>query len=184
LRILRAADRRAVPWKNGGGITRDVAAFPDGPSPDSFDWRVSIAEIAANGPFSSFPGIDRQFAVLDGQVALTLDGKAMVLNPQSDVLSFRGEAAVHAEPVEDASTDLNVMIRRDRFAARMRRLAADSVSPSATVTILLAVEPLVVGEVRLEKLDAVLFESIAQTLPIEPAPAEFYLIQISALPLR
>jgi environmental stress-induced protein Ves len=182
MRILRAADRRAIPWKNGGGVTRDVAVFPAGPSPDNFDWRVSIAEIASSGPFSFFAGIDRQFAVLDGQVALTFDGQEKILNPQSDVLSFAGEAPVHGEPFGGVSQDLNVMTRRDRFTGRLQRLAAASVTPSATVTILLALQQLTVGEVPLERLDALLFEGKSQALPVTPGSAEFYLIEISALP--
>ena len=30
MRLLRAADRTAVPWKNGGGVTRDVIVWPAG----------------------------------------------------------------------------------------------------------------------------------------------------------
>ncbi|MFN9927385.1 MAG: HutD family protein, partial [Phenylobacterium sp.] len=57
--LLRAADRLAVPWKNGGGITRELAVWPPGASFDDFVWRVSMAEVHQDGPFSSFPGVDR-----------------------------------------------------------------------------------------------------------------------------
>jgi environmental stress-induced protein Ves len=56
----------AQPWKNGGGITREIAAIPHGTSMADFTWRVSVAEIARSGPFSPFPGIDRQILLLTG----------------------------------------------------------------------------------------------------------------------
>ena len=52
-----------MPWRNGGGVTRELLAWPD-----PHDWllRVSVADIHASGPFSKFPGVDRWFAVLAG----------------------------------------------------------------------------------------------------------------------
>jgi len=55
-RILRAAERPALPWKNGGGVTREVAATPPGVIWVHFDWRVSIAEIHSAGPFFALSG--------------------------------------------------------------------------------------------------------------------------------
>ena len=58
VRILRAADRVPAAWKNGGGVTREVASWPEQAGLDGFDWRISLAEVAAGGPFSVFPGVD------------------------------------------------------------------------------------------------------------------------------
>jgi environmental stress-induced protein Ves len=55
-----------MPWKNGGGVTREIVCQPPGAGMDSFDWRVSIAHIASDGPFSAFPGIDRVITLLKG----------------------------------------------------------------------------------------------------------------------
>ena len=55
VRVLRAADRRAVPWKNGGGVTREIAVSPEGAGTDDFDWRISLADVGADGPFSALP---------------------------------------------------------------------------------------------------------------------------------
>ena len=66
LQRFDTAELHATPWKNGGGTTRQVACWPPGAGSDDFDWRVSIATIAASGPFSTFPGIDRTIMLLDG----------------------------------------------------------------------------------------------------------------------
>ena len=75
--ILRAADRVATRWKNGLGVTREIAAYPPGSDLDSFGWRVSMASVDTGGPFSSFPGVDRQLAVLEGRLALGVGGEVV-----------------------------------------------------------------------------------------------------------
>ncbi len=66
MRILRASSHRTMPWKNGGGSTTEIAVAPDGAGIDAFDWRISMAVVAADGPFSEFPGVDRTLSILDG----------------------------------------------------------------------------------------------------------------------
>jgi environmental stress-induced protein Ves len=117
--ILRAAERRAVRWKNGGGTTREVIVQPAGSDFESFDWRVSLAEVAIAGPFSAFDGVERHMAILTGRLELTLQGRTLVLDASSAPFSFAGELAVHAAPREGAVTDLNLMVRRERCAARL-----------------------------------------------------------------
>ena len=56
----------ATPWKNGGGTTREIAAFPPGAGLDDFGWRLSVAEVERDGPFSVFSGVDRTIVLLDG----------------------------------------------------------------------------------------------------------------------
>jgi hypothetical protein len=98
-----------VPWKNGGGVTRELLAWPgDG------DWRVriSVAEIEADGPFSSFPGVDRWFAVLaGGGVALTIAGREQVRRAGDPPLAFSGDAPVGCRLLQGPSRDLNLMLR-------------------------------------------------------------------------
>lgn len=110
--VHRAAARIALPWKNGGGLTREVAAHPPGSSLDSFEWRISIAEVRSSGPFSIFPGIERLMAVLSGRLSLTpANGPTQALTADSPPLRFSGELAVNAAPLDGAVTDLNVMTR-------------------------------------------------------------------------
>jgi uncharacterized protein len=183
--VLRAADRPAIAWKNGGGLTRDVVTVPPHSTLDNFDWRISIAEIAAGGSFSCFPGIDRRLAVLKGRVSLILDGgSAVTLDPKTDAIDFPGEAAVRAELVGGPSMDLNVMTRRGRFVSRMSRRPAGRLPVSASVTAIVAQGDLTVTgrgiESRLAALDALLIEddSIIRTFTLD---GEYCLIEISPL---
>ena len=57
------ADVAPSAWKNGGGTTRELLAWP---SPADWVFRLSVAEVQADGPFSSFAGVQRWFAVLSG----------------------------------------------------------------------------------------------------------------------
>ncbi|MFB0872681.1 MULTISPECIES: HutD family protein [unclassified Sphingobium] len=118
--ILRAADRVAQPWKNGGGITREVAVFPPGAGMDEFEWRVSIADVSAVGAFSPFKGVDRILTVLEGQLRLDIDGAAQpIVLGAGDRHAFAGEAAVVGTPFGKDVRDLNIMTRRGRWLARI-----------------------------------------------------------------
>lgn len=115
--FLSAADRVAQPWKNGGGVTREIAAFPPDSGLDSFAWRVSIAEVAQDGPFSLFPGIDRTLTVLSGEgIALDVAGRTSRLRPGETPYSFPGDQPASSTLLGGPVTDLNVMSRRGEIA--------------------------------------------------------------------
>ena len=186
--ILRAADRRAVPWKNGGGLTREVAVHPPHGDLGSFDWRVSLAEVHRGGPFSSFPGIDRHMAVISGRLELSISGRDVVsLSSDTAPLCFPGEVAVYAEPHAEPATDLNVMTRRGGFTARLTRCsaaAATQVRLEADTMLLLALAPLTLCaagiDASLSALDAARFSASAETLTVRSLAAggAFWVIEI------
>lgn len=188
--ILRAADRTNAPWKNGGGVTREVAVHPPGSDLDNFDWRVSLAEVRRGGAFSTFTGVDRHMAVISGGLAVSIAGREpLSLSSDSPPLTFPGEVPVHAEPRAEPVTDLNVMTRRGRFLARMTRRSvaeATELRLEAHTTLLLALAPLTVRapsiEAALAALDAAQLSAGAQTLTVHPAAAgaAFWLIDIRA----
>lgn len=124
MRIIRASDCRVTPWKNGGGTTTEIAAHPRGASLDDFDWRVSMAHVGTDGPFSSFPGIDRTLSVLTGNgIALAFgDGETMRLEQSSAPCSFAADRVVEGKLVDGPIDDLNVMTRRGRWLHRVERL--------------------------------------------------------------
>jgi environmental stress-induced protein Ves len=117
VRILRAADRTATPWKNGGGVTREVAVWPPGAGMDDFEWRISLADVAADGPFSAFAGVDRVLTVIEGEgLVLDIDGRVTRLDALSP-FAFPGEPSVAARLTAGTIRDLNVMVRRGVWAA-------------------------------------------------------------------
>ena len=114
LRVLRAAEHDRMPCANGGGTTYQVATAPEGADLDTFDWRVSLADVDAGGPFSTFPGIDRVLMVIDGPgMALLVDGRFVPLGPL-DPLTFDGAADTSCTLTGGPTRDLNLMTRRGR----------------------------------------------------------------------
>ena len=82
-----ASTATPVPWKNGGGVTRELLRLPAG-SGDDWTLRISVADIAADGPFSPFPGITRWFAVLTGEPALATWWDQVVQRPSMGATKF------------------------------------------------------------------------------------------------
>src|SRR5262245_19484506 len=119
IRIQRAAGRAETPWRNGGGVTREVAVAPPGSGSGDFDWRISIATVTRGGPFSVFPGVDREITVFDGALRLSVDGRAaVVMQPGSASVHFPGDVPCAGDPDSDSSvTDLNVMTRRGKLSS-------------------------------------------------------------------
>ena len=106
-------------WRNGGGITRELLAWPD---PVAWRWRASVAEVAQSGPFSSFAGVQRWFAVLEGDgVCLTIDGYLHMLCQSDEPLAFDGAARTTCELLGGATQDFNLMVQAD-VSARMLRI--------------------------------------------------------------
>jgi uncharacterized protein len=140
-RIIRAADCRRMPWKNGGGETTEIAISPAGAGLDDFDWRVSMAKVETSGPFSSFAGIDRTLAILEGQgMVLEIDGRQpSTLTAGADPLSFPADVPTFAELTGGPITDLNVMTRRGRLTHSVSRLdvAGPMALAATTGTVLL-----------------------------------------------
>ncbi|MFO1270596.1 MAG: HutD family protein [Rubrivivax sp.] len=117
-RTVLADEVPPVPWKNGGGLTRDLAG--DGtPGADDWRWRISLADVSADGPFSAYPGVERWFAVVEGEgVELTLGGVPMVLRPHDPPLVFDGAAAPGCRLLAGPTRDLNLMLRGMRGVMR------------------------------------------------------------------
>ena len=102
--VVRAEDVAPQPWANGGGTTRELARADDG------SWRISLADIASDGRFSTFAGRHRLLTVVDGPVlSLVVDGETHVVEPQRP-FAFSGDARVVASVPEGAVRALNVVV--------------------------------------------------------------------------
>jgi uncharacterized protein len=114
-RVLRWDDLAVTPWKNGGGGTRSLAAAPEGAATTAdFDWRVSVADVASDGPFSAFPGVARVLMLVDGaEMILTVDGATHRLGP-GESLAFSGAADTSCRVPSGPTRDLNLMTRNGR----------------------------------------------------------------------
>ena len=141
MRILRASDYRRMPWKNGAGETVEIAVFPVSSSVENFDWRISMASVVADGPFSMFPGIDRTLSILEGEgLSLSVEGRETVsLQTDSTPYSFPADMPTTARLKAGAVTDLNVMTRRGRFTHRVERRAGRLFELKAANTTLIAI---------------------------------------------
>uniref|UniRef100_A0AAU2JKH9 HutD family protein n=1 Tax=Streptomyces sp. NBC_00049 TaxID=2903617 RepID=A0AAU2JKH9_9ACTN len=118
LRVLRAADRVATAWKNGGGVTREIAARPEDAGTGEFGWRVSLAEVAAGGPFSAFPGIDRTLTLAEGAgMDLTVAGVHRLVDERYAPQDFAGDEPTDCELLDGPVVNFNVMYRRDAVSA-------------------------------------------------------------------
>lgn len=116
LRVLRAGDARRVPWRNGRGVTEELALAPAGATFErgNFDWRVARATVGEAGPFSAFPGFERVLVVVRG-AGLRLehggDAPAAIVPPLAPY-RFSGEWTTTATPLDGSVTDVNVLARR------------------------------------------------------------------------
>ncbi|WP_127355718.1 HutD/Ves family protein [Actinacidiphila soli] len=118
--VLRFLDYPRTPWKNGSGSTRQVAAAPPGSGLADFDWRVSIADVGAEGPFSVFPGVDRVIMLIDGPgMLIAVDGTEHRLAPFAP-FAFSGHSTVSCRLPGGPTRDVNVMTRRDRATASVK----------------------------------------------------------------
>ncbi|QLY27119.1 HutD family protein [Bdellovibrio sp. KM01] len=116
---LPKASYKIMPWKNGKGLTSQIALGPEGSSfPDNFSWRISSAQVNSNDPFSKFSGCDRLLMVTQG-AGLSLNGSHLL---PLQVISFAGETEIQAELIEGPVVDLGVIFKRDSVRAEMKVL--------------------------------------------------------------
>jgi environmental stress-induced protein Ves len=109
VRLIRLDDASTQPWRNGGGVTRELLA---GPGTEDWRWRISVADIERDGPFSSFPGVRRWFVPIEGVgVELVIDGQAHVARLGDEPLAFDGAAPTTCRLLGGPTRDLNLMLR-------------------------------------------------------------------------
>ncbi|BBP99491.1 hypothetical protein BSFA1_46200 [Burkholderia sp. SFA1] len=151
-------------WRNGGGLTRTVAS-------QGGDWRVSIAEVARDGPYSRFEGIARISVVLRGHGVVLRDeaGAAVALKPLL-AAAYDGARAWRASLDDGPVTVLNVMTRIGAYRARVR-----------AITQPLAIAPCRAALVVASDTDDVLIaENVREALRVEPSDGARFLVTIES----
>jgi len=136
MNILRESGFTAVPWKNGGGVTREILRAPGEPA--AFDWRLSLATIASAGPFSSFEGYHRTLVLVAGagvELNFMQHGTSRLSTP-GQAVSFDGAWQTSCTLLDGPSTDLNliVSVQRAQSASRVMALTGEQVIQTADWT--------------------------------------------------
>ena len=129
------------PWKNGAGLTREIALAES--SVGGFDWRVSLAEVERDAPFSAFPGIDRCIVLLRGAGMRLRSSDGGIDHSLTEPLvpfHFAGDAVLDATLIDGPCSDFNVMTRRGAFRSEVTCHRAAAELPGADVTMLLCCE--------------------------------------------
>lgn len=111
-RILRSGDYQIMPWKNGGGTTTEI--FRSAGADGQVQWRLSIADVASDGPFSEFPGIDRWIMMVEGKgMELTISGLGTKrIEKPFEPLAFSGDAKTECKLIDGPIRDFNLMVAR------------------------------------------------------------------------
>ena len=184
MRILRAADHKRMPWKNGGGETVEIAVFPEGAGLSQFDWRVSMARVDDDGPFSNFPGIDRTLSILEGAgIMLNIEGRAARrLIIESAPHPFPADVATSAGLIAGPVVDFNVMTRRGKVEHKVRRRQGRTSAPSGRVRLAFCTRGTVAVSVAafsetLGGHDAALFPENEAAELVPDDGSEFYLVE-------
>jgi uncharacterized protein len=121
MRLLRAFNYQRTRWKNDGGWTTEIAVQPMADGAEGFRWRVSIADIEVDGPFSSFPGIDRDLVLLSGKgIELDInDAPTIRLDHRFQRIHFSGDDIVNCRLLAGPTQDFNVMTAREQVSAEV-----------------------------------------------------------------
>lgn len=158
--ILPNRERALTPWPNGNGSSMQVAISPSDAAIETFDWRVSIAIIDSESPFSQLAGVSRWLMPLSPNgMTLRVEGERTRLASR-EAFAFNGESTVRAIEVRESSLDLNLMVRRGKGDGSLLALVADGDTAiaagddEAVVVVILEGNPLVQNE-SLEPLDAI-----------------------------
>lgn len=132
--LIHLHDVAESPWRNGGGVTRELVVFP---VREHWHWRMSVAEVTQDGPFSRFEGVRRWFAVLSGAgVCLHCAGTPTRLEVTSDPFAFDGNEEVHCTLLSGPTRDFNLMVRQGRASmARVAGARAVAVSSGSAVAL-------------------------------------------------
>ncbi|HUX74747.1 MAG TPA: HutD family protein [Steroidobacteraceae bacterium] len=179
MRIIRRAAFTTVPWKNGGGVTHEALRVPVGAVHHQF--RISVAEIDASGPFSDFAGYRRHVVLLQG-AGLRLrfsNGARAALQRVGDLVEFDGSLQTECDLIDGACVDLNLLTSKaiEPVEARVERLASPlelAADPAATFAVFCICGSACVAQgagdaAALDRWDLAVFDGAAGALQVQSA---------------
>ncbi len=118
--LIRGAQQTSSPWKNGGGSTQELLIWPPGASLEQFRWRISVARIDQDGPFSAFAGYQRTLVLLNG-VGMDLDFAERLIKVEKAKprIDFDGNKSLYCRLLEGPTRALNLMLADDQAGASL-----------------------------------------------------------------
>ena len=136
---------RRTPWKNGGGVTIDIAdAYAPDAAPGSWSgmlWRLGRTQIVMPGPFSDLSGYDRILTVIGGQ-GLVLEvegGAALDVRVPFAPVRFRGEDRIQSRLEAGPVAVLNLISDR-QHDIDVAIMTSDTHALNAAITVVYALE--------------------------------------------
>lgn len=136
--VLRRAHFLTTPWKNGGGITHEIARAGAGPD---FLWRLSVAEVAQDGPFSPFPGLSRILTVIAGAgMRLVRPDGSHIAAPPDQPVAFSGDERLTGALIDGPCRDFNLIFDAARVSGAVRMAGPTDAVPGAVGALCLAGE--------------------------------------------
>lgn len=174
MRKFTPADYRVMPWKNGGGTTTEL--YVESGADGAFLWRVSIADVAVDGPFSTFTGYDRHIMAIEGS-GMILDGGPdgpIEVNPKFVPRSFSGDWAITSRLISGPVRDFNLMSRREAIRSHLDCLELtrpmDLVAKAGETTLAYLLEGELTGDKSLRRGESLLLLP-GEMLSATPAPS-------------
>ncbi|MBB3169565.1 HutD/Ves family protein [Simiduia aestuariiviva] len=116
--VIGPEEFNKIPWKNGKGETLELA-ISAGHTLQSFDWRISIAQLEEDGYFSDFAGYHRTLILLEGN-GLELSHEQGPLHRLTGALpqiEFDGGLRTFGRLLNGPVTDLNITTKSHKFQA-------------------------------------------------------------------
>lgn len=166
MKIIEPQNYRSVPWKNGRGVTQEIACVPE---VSNYDWRLSIAEMSADGAFSCFPGMSRILTVIegDGIELVASDGEARVLPFQPH--KFSGALEIYGRLSGQVVRNFNLIYAGDRYRADAKVVSGSECQfDTSDVTIVFVVKGKAkVGDVVLTEQQTGISEQQALMVQVE-----------------
>lgn len=153
-------DHVAMPWPNGAGITYEVVRSPES---GDFNWRISLADIDIDCPFSVMPGVDRGIVLMEGGHMVLANADESIRVDELVAFNYPGEVAFDCTLPAGPAKDLNIMSRRANFTSKTVVLGPRShkidASKDTHILVGLRGETLVDGE-KLAYRDAAIIEGV------------------------
>jgi environmental stress-induced protein Ves len=122
-----------MPWANGRGTSYEIAS--DRNEAGEWAWRLAMAPVNEDGPFSRIECVNRSLAVVEGAgMLLSVDRKKLPCLPMQ-VVQFRGDAITEATLTDGPIMDINLMVRRKEAEGEMAIITNAGLLNGASIVV-------------------------------------------------